>query len=204
MGALGETRAERDWEYWSRYSLSAPLYSNIVTLVVKPEWRMRGDMADTYLIKPEFGVVLRVTSLIDITPHYVWQKSRTPGGWDYSDLSYLDATLKVPLSADGKLKLIERLRHEYNWDKATTTWRNALRLGQPLKLGAWTVAPFVEDEVFYSEESDRWNRNWASAGAALAVGKQVDVVLSYLLDAKRTEDDWTYANVLVTSFAARF
>jgi hypothetical protein len=63
---------------------------------------------------------------------------------------------------------------------------------------------FVEEEVFFSQQSDQLRESWTSAGVVVPIGKHIDLGVSYLLDLRRPTDDWTYANVLVTSVGLRF
>lgn len=66
------------------------------------------------------------------------------------------------------------------------------------------ISPFIEDEIFYDTEQDKLNENWASAGISLALNKYANIGISYLLDTKKKGDDWSYANVLVTSVSLKF
>src|SRR3972149_8688711 len=190
--------AERDWEYWSRYSFEAPITKEI-SYVIKPEWRIKNDMKDEYLFKLEQAVAFKLTEFLEIAPYYVWQENKTAKGRDRSDLFYFDVTGKMPLKEFFDLKIVDRLRYQYNFDKELTVWRNSIRLTRTFKAGKYELSPFIEDEIFYDTKLDEINENWASAGISLILNKNANIGVFYLLDAKRKGDDWSYANVLVTS-----
>jgi hypothetical protein len=195
--------ADRDWEYWSRYSAEVPITKE-VSYVIKPEWRMKNDMSYRYLFKLEQAINFKLGKYLEIAPYYVWQENKTAKGPDRTNLSYLDLTGKIPLKEFFDMKIIDRLRWQYNYDKGLTTWRNFSRLTKVYKIGKFELSPFVEDEIFYDAKLERFNENWASAGASFMVGKNINVGVSYLLDTKKKDNDWSYANVLVTSASLKF
>ena len=195
--------AERDWEYWSRYSFEAPLNKQ-VSYFIKPEWRFKKDMSYQYLFKLEQAIAFKLNKYLELAPYYVWQENKTSIGYDRSDLFYFDVTGKMPLKEIFDLKIIDRLRYQYNFDKALTVWRNSTRLTKAFKVGKFELSPFIEDEIFYDTKQDIFNENWVSAGVSFALNKYSNIGISYLLDTKKKGDDWNYANVLVTSFSLKF
>jgi hypothetical protein len=203
LGMMEYAFAERDWEYWSRYSFEAPITKKI-SYVIKPEWRIKNDMSYRYLFKLEQAINFKLGDYFEIAPYYVWQENKTSKGADRSNLSYLDLTGKVPLKEVFDVKIINRLRWQYNYDKGLTTWRNSTRLTKAFKVGKFELSPFIEDEIFYDTKLDKLNENWASAGASLALNKHLNVSVAYLLDTKKKGNDWNYANVLVTSMSLKF
>lgn len=202
--SLAETAvAKRDWEYWSRSSFEAPINKQI-SYLIKPEWRMKNNMSYRYLFKLEQAINFKIGKYFEIAPYYVYQEAKSSGNVDRSDLVYLDGTAKVPLEKLFGLKIIDRLRYQYNFDKALTVWRNSTRLTKAFKFGKFELSPFIEDEVFYDTKLDKLNENWASAGIAFALNKYLNISVSYLLDSKKKGSDWAYANVLVTSLSIKF
>ncbi len=195
--------AERDWEYWSRYSFEAPLNKEI-SYLIKPEWRIKDDMTDKYLFKFEQAIAFKINKFLEIAPYYVWQETKTKGNYDRSDLTYLDLTGKIPLKNIFDLKIIDRLRYQYNFDKELTVFRNSTRLTRSFKIKNFEFLPFIEDEIFYDTKLDKLNENWASAGVSFVLNKCTNIGISYLLDTKKKGNDWTYANVLVTSLSLKF
>ena len=113
--------AERDWEYWSRYSFEAPITKEI-NYLIKPEWRIKDDITYRYLFKLEQAIAFKLNKFLEIAPYYVWQEAKSLGKVDRSDLAYLDLTGKIPLKKIFELKIIDRLRYQYNFDKELTVW----------------------------------------------------------------------------------
>ncbi len=195
--------AERDWEYWSRYSLETPINKEI-SYLIKPEWKIKNDMRDNYLFKLEQAIAFKLNKFLEVAPYYVWQEKKSSGNYDRSDLAYLDITGKMPFKKFFELKVLDRLRYQYNFDTNITTWRNSTRLTKAFKLAKFEIFPFVEDEIFYDTKLDTFNENWASAGLSLSLNKYANIGISYLLDTKKKGDDWSYTNVLVTSLSLKF
>lgn len=195
--------AERDWEYWSRYSAAVPITKE-VSYQIKPEWRIRDDMSYRYLFKIEQAISFKIGRYFELAPYYVWQENKTGKITDRSNLSYIDGTVKIPLKEIFDTRIIDRLRWQYNYDKGLTTWRNSARLAKAVKLGKLELVPFVEDEIFYDAKIGRFTENWASAGLSLVLNRYLDVSVSYLLDTKKKGGDWSYANVLVTAASLKF
>ena len=165
---------------------------------------MRDDMSYRYLFKLEQAINFKLGSYFEIAPYYVWQENKTTKGFDRSNLSYLDLTGKIPLKEFFNIKMIDRLRWQYNYNKGLTTWRNSTRLTKAFKIGKFEFSPFIEDEIFYDTKLDKLNENWASAGLLFTLNKNSNIGVSYLLDTKKKGNDWAYTNVLITSFSLKF
>lgn len=203
LNMAGYAFAKRDWEYWSRYSLEAPVTKQI-SYLIKPEWRIKDDMTDEYLFKLEQAVAFKIGKFLEIAPYYVWQEAKSSGKADRSDLAYFDTTAKIPLRNFFDLKIIDRFRYQYNFDKKLTVFRNSARFIRSFKIKSFELSPFIEDEVFYDTKLDTFNENWASAGIFLALNKNSNIGVSYLLDTKKKDNDWSHANVLITSLSVKF
>ena len=203
LGITGSAFAARDWEYWSRYSFEAPI-TKTISYVIKPEWRMKNDMSYRYLFKLEQAINFKIGKYFELAPYYVYQETTSSGNVDRSDLVYLDGTAKVPLEKIFNLKIIDRLRYQYNFDKALTIWRNSTRFTKSFKIKSFELLPFIEDEIFYDTKLDRFNENWASVGISLVLSKYLNVSVAYLLDTKKKGNDWKYSNVLMTSMSLKF
>lgn len=203
LNVAGYAFAERDWEHWSRYSFEAPITKKI-SYLIKPEWRIKNDMSYRYLFKLEQAVNFKIGKYFEVAPYYVYQEAKSSGNVDRSDLAYFDSTAKIPLEKLFNLKIIDRLRYQYNFDKELTIWRNSTRFARSFKIKSFELLPFIEDEIFYDTKLDKLNENWTSAGISLVLNKYVNISIAYLLDAKKKGNDWSYANVLVTSCSFKF
>jgi hypothetical protein len=203
LGITEYAFAERDWEYWSRYSFEVPI-TKTISYLIKPEWRIKNDMSYRYLFKLEQAINFKIGKYFELAPYYVYQEASSGGNVDRSDLVYLDGTAKVPLGKLFDLKIIDRLRYQYNFDKELTIWRNSTRLTKSFKIKSFELLPFIEDEIFYDTKLDKLNENWASAGISLILNKYANISIAYLVDTKKKGNDWNYTNVLVTSFSLKF
>ena len=63
--------ADRDWEYWSRYSFDVSITKQI-SYLVKPEWRIKDDMTDKYLFKLEQAIAFQINKYVDTHGHSPW------------------------------------------------------------------------------------------------------------------------------------
>jgi hypothetical protein len=195
--------ADRDWEYWSQETFSFPINEKITYLII-PEWRFKEDMRNAYLFKLETAPVFKVNDYLEVAPYYVYQEKKSAGVWDRSDLAYFDTTLKLALKQFWNIKLSNRLRYQYDFDKAKTTLRNSLRVSKPLKISKKEITPYFSEEPFYNAKLERITEHRAAAGLSYNLTKNTAVSLSYMLNSKKGASKWNYTNVLVSNINVRF
>lgn len=203
FGALDSSFADRDWEHWTQGNISIPI-NKLVRFVVIPEWRFKNDMNNMYQFKLETGTSFKINEHIDITPYYVYQDKKVGNIWDRSDLMYMDGTLKLPLKSLFDIKLSNRLRYQYDFDKVKTTIRNLLKISKGFKVGKQEIAPYVSEEPFYDCKSNRVVEHRSTVGLSYSFSKDISVALGYMLNSKRGKSKWTYANVLVSNLNIKF
>ncbi|MFC1454181.1 DUF2490 domain-containing protein [Verrucomicrobiota bacterium] len=204
MLTAGRSPAAGDWRYYSRYGLSVPLKTNAIALLVRQELRFRNGMGELYLVKPKFGLAFKLSRYFKITPYYVYRDAKTDAGWNNTDISYLDGTLNLMFRRLYNLKMVNRLRNEYDWDKKTMFWRNSLRLTRAIAVRRINISPFIEEEIFYKRETGQFIKNRASIGLAISMRKYLSFSAAYMLETDRTTDGWANSNVLVSSLNLRF
>ncbi|MDD5005493.1 MAG: DUF2490 domain-containing protein [Candidatus Omnitrophica bacterium] len=195
--------AQRDWEYWTQESFSIPIKEGI-NLLVLPEWKFKDDMHDIYQFKLENGISFKVNDYFDITPYYVYQEKKSRNMWDRSDLVYLDGTFKVPLKNFFNLKFSNRLRYQYDFDKAKTTWRNTVKISKALKAGKLDVEPYFSEEPFYDAKLNRITEHRTTVGINCPISKNISLAVGYMLDSKKGGAKWSYANVLASNLNIKF
>ncbi|MBI4706671.1 MAG: DUF2490 domain-containing protein [Candidatus Omnitrophica bacterium] len=196
--------AARDWEYWNQETFTYEI-TDKVSFVVIPEWRFKNDMSYNYLFKLETGVSFKINKFWEITPYYVHQDKNTGALWDGSEISYLDNTFKFSFEKFSNIKLSNRLRFQYDYDKAKTIFRNSLRLYKGFKiLGTQEIGPFISEEPFYDCKLDRITEHRSTVGISYALNKNISFNIGYMLNSKKPADKWTYANVLVSNISFRF
>lgn len=197
------TFAERDWEYWSQNSISVDLNKKL-SFVVLPEWRFRDDMSKFYLFKIETAPVFKINDYLEIAPYYVYQEKKTGNLWDGSSLFYSDTVFKIPLKKFFDLKISNRVRYQYDFDKDKTTWRNSLKISKNIKIFKFDIAPYISEEPFYDARLDRIVEHRTSSGISFNFSKYISFGIGYMLNSKKSTTKWTYANVLVTSLSLKF
>lgn len=195
--------AERDWEYWSQSSVSVPLNEK-VNFLIMPEWRFKNDMHNVFLFKLENGLSFKINKYWDITPYYVYQQKKSSGIWDKSDIGYLDATFKTSLENLFNLKLANRFRYQYDFDKEKTILRNSLKISKTVKIGKLELAPYISEEPFYDAKLGMFNEHRASVGVGYNFSKNVSLSAGYLLNPKKSTGKWRYTNVLITNCNIKF
>jgi len=198
--------AGRDWEYWNQEQLTI-LATKRISFIFNSEWRFNKDMHDNYLFKQENGVSFKITDWFDFIPYYVYQRKKGTGAnnwWDGSDIMYLDEVFKLTLDKLFNIKVNDRFRYQYDFDKAKTILRNSLRLSRDFPLTKkFTISPFISEEPFYDGKLDRITEHRSSSGLSLAFGKNISLDIGYMLNSKKAKK-WTYANVLVSNLKIKF
>lgn len=199
----GLSYAERDWEYWSQESFSYALNKK-VSLLILPEWRFKNDMHDSYLFKLENGIAFKVNEYFEIIPYYVYQEKKSSNMWDSSNLAYLDEVIKIPLKEFFDLKISDRFRYQYDFDKGKAVLRNSLRISRVFPIAKLELVPYLMEEPFYDTKLDRITEHRSTAGILCNVTKNISFGLGYMLNSKKAVSKWTYANVLVSNLNIKF
>jgi hypothetical protein len=195
--------AERDWEYWSQGCLSIPLKEK-VNILILPEWRFKNDMRHLYLFKLENGINFKINEYLDITPYYVYQEKKSSGNWDKSDLTYLDATVRLSFKNFFDLKFSNRFRYQYDFDKGKTTLRNSVKVSKTIKIGKVEIMSYVSEEPFYDSKLDMFTEHRTAVGVGYNLSKDISISTGYMLDSKKGSNKWNYTNVLLSNLNIRF
>lgn len=203
LAACTQGFADRDWEYWSQESISIPVSKKINWLIL-PEWRFKEDMHNVYLFKLETAPSFTINKYLEIAPYYVYQEKKSGAIWDRSDLMYFDTTIKLPLEGLFDIKVSDRVRYQYDFDKAKTTLRNSLKISKAIKLGKFEISPYLSEEPFYDAKQDRITEHRTCAGLTYTLSKNASIGAGYMVNSKKGRNDWAYTNVLVTNLNIKF
>ncbi|MBU1124931.1 MAG: DUF2490 domain-containing protein [Candidatus Omnitrophica bacterium] len=203
FGIISSVLAERDWEYWSQESVSLTLSKRINYLVMS-EWRFKDDMQHNYLFKMETGPSIKVNDYFDVALIYAYQEKKSGNMWDRSDYSYLDFTGKYIFKELGDIKLSNRFRYQYDYDKGKAILRHSFKLSKGFHLGKYELLPYFSEEPFYDTKKDRITEHRSAAGIGISFFRNVSVGLGYMFNSKRGTNKWTYANVFISNVTIKF
>jgi len=195
--------AQRDWEYWSCENFAIPI-DKTISYLINTEWRFNNDMDYNYLFKVETGPSFKINNYLEIAPYYVYQEKQSKNMWDRSDLVYLDASLKSALVESLDIKFSNRFRYQYDFDKAKTILRDAIKISKGFKIGRQEIAPYFSEEPFYDAKLARITEHRTTAGMTYAFTKNISLGIGYMLNSKKGTSKWTYANVLMSNLNIRF
>lgn len=189
--------ADRNWEYWSKYSFEIA-DSKKIGLSVQLELKLKGSFDEYYYSKTYFGLFYKLNELVKIKGYYAYKTKRTESGWKKTDLFYLDPILKLNFE---DIDLSNRFRFEYDSDKKELVYRNRLKLGRSLYR---STTFFIKEEPFYSFQSGLFEENRFSVGSSVRVLKGARFSVEYMLVSKKVDPGWQTANVLLTSLSLLF
>jgi hypothetical protein len=195
--------AKRDWEYWTNETFTIPINKKITYLII-PEWRFKNDMHNEYNFKLETGPSFKINEYLEITPYYVYQEKKSLGKMDRSDLAYLDETVRIPLKKLFNLKLSNRFRYQYDFDKGKAILRNVFKLSKSFKVAKLEITPYICEEPFYDARLDRITEHRTISGLTFALTKNTSFGLGYMYNAKWGTKKWVYANVLLSNLNIKF
>jgi hypothetical protein len=198
--------AQRDWEYWNQEQATVPVTKRI-SLIFNSEWRFKADMHDMYQFKQENGISFKITNWFDFAPYYVFQRKKGNFDWDGSDLMYLDEVFKFTLKKIFHLKVNNRFRYQYDFDKRKTVLRNTLRLSRDFPLiKHLSVWPFISEEPFYDCKINRINEHRSTVGFGLTIYKNITASIGYMINSKKPggKAKWSYVNALISNLSITF
>lgn len=187
----------RDWQYWSKYSFKIACCEKI-GFALEPEFRFKNNVEQYYYSKTYFGLFYSLNKLIKIEAYYAYKAKKDNTVWRGTDLLYLDPTLKFNLRG---IDLNTRFRLEYDFDKKELVYRNRLRFEKKVYK---SIAPFIQEEAFYSFLSHKLEENRLSLGFSLKVLEKTSLSGEYMLNSKKANSLWQKANVILTKLSFLF
>ncbi|MFH1335595.1 MAG: DUF2490 domain-containing protein [Candidatus Zixiibacteriota bacterium] len=197
LKSQGSIYAAPDWEYWSKYALEIAL-NRKVSFSLEPQFKFKNNFKEYYYSKTYLGLSYKLSKFITVKGYYAYKTKKGRTNWKGSDLIYLDPTLKLNLNY---VKLGNRFRLEYDLDKEELVYRNRLKMEKDLNN---IIAPFIQEEIFYSFLSHRFEENRFSVGSSVKVTPKVNLSGEYMLNSKKDDSMWRTANVLVTTLSFLF
>lgn len=203
---IQQSAFSKDWELWTQDLFSVPLNKRI-TYNILPEWRFKNDMDYNYLFKMETGPSFKINNNFDLALWYVYVEKQSVGIWDRSDLTYFDVNAKTALKNLFDLKISNRLRYQYDFDKANSTVRNSLRFLKGFNAAKiLEIAPYLSEEPFYDCKINRIVEHRSTTGFIFTFFKNYSLNFGYMFNSKKQAgaSKWRYTNVLITNANIRF
>lgn len=193
-----------DWEYWCESRANANLIPKL-KLGVEQKFRFRNDMSDYYFEQTNVGIWWEAHKFLELGTFYGHTEQQSVSGiWRSEERWTLEATLKAKL---GPFVFKDRNRFEERWLEVggeQQRYRNSFRVEFPRKVHAWTITPFVYDELFYDFVAGEMNRNRLAVGVAATISKNLLVEVYYILQDDKAGGDWQGRNVLASQIKLTF
>ena len=193
--------ADRDTEYWSQAQISGAVGGG-VTFTSTVALRHDDDAGRHYYTRMESGLAWAVSTHVAVGVEYAHLNTRSGDRWALECRPSLSLTLKGSL---GALSVSDRSRFErrIKEEASSTRYRNRLTLSGP-KVTALGLRPYAEGEIFYDLTGERLEKRRVSGGVAVALRRPLAVTLYYMLEGRKSGDEWTDVDVLGTTFTYSF
>ena len=195
--------ARDDWEYWSLYEVETTLLEKL-DLKVKPEIRFQDDFGNFWYATATTTLLWKPEKFLEIGPGYKYAYEERSNGKNIDENRiFLETTLKTSVD---KWKFSNRHRFERRdvSGKEAFRWRTQVKISHPVALGAFDIAPFASEEVFWDAKKDEFNQNRVTLGISRKLSKVTTLDLFYLLRSDRTGTDWNERHVLGTELKLSF
>jgi len=190
-----------DGEYWSSYKVSVKLGKRW-KLNLFEQFRMKHEMGNFYTYVQYVGPSFKVSDNFDIA---IWHKlvsSKKNQEWKESHRFDIDGTIKLEL---GEVKLSDRSRFERNPVKSSWLYRNRLKFATDIEFFKKKFTPFISNEIFYDmDPKPGYHENRGSVGVSTDFIWGTKLTVYYMARTKKSQGDWTNANVLGTTVAVSF
>ena len=100
----------------------------------------------------------------------------------------------------GNFKWSDRLRVAYKIvnGKEKFQYRNKIKVAKPIMIFSQKLTVFVDEELFYNDDVDRYNENRFSVGFSKKINDHITTALYYRYRAIKGVNDWSGANIIGT------
>lgn len=202
--------ARDDFQSWNTVEMSKRLNESwdIFTFV---NFRLRGDAGELFYHEYRQGIRWQPSPYLRLGLNYLFARNESSGKPLEEHRGELDITpqarlgsMKLSMRGRIELRTIEGSAGEQEW-----RFRVMPKVAYPVRLGGYTVTPYVADDLFYDSTRDAWNQNRVYLGVALPVrgplGADPTVSVYYMLQSQRSvRDDWSSNHIVGTKLSVRF
>ncbi len=193
--------AENDWEYWSHYEVGGSINEDL-DFRVKPELRYDDNFSNHYYTHFDIGLDWKVKDWFILSPYYRHVNEKKKGDWKVEYRPHLNAIFKwklLGLSFDDRNRLEYRIKE----DKEFFRYINKLTVKLP-KVTQLKIQPYIAEEPFYDFDANELNKNRVYAGVNFKVVKNLKGGLYYILESRKSKEDWTNVGILASSLSYSF
>ncbi|MFH1415640.1 MAG: DUF2490 domain-containing protein [Elusimicrobiota bacterium] len=187
-------------EYWAKFDLQIKI-NNKVSFSVKPQSRLNDNMSRYYYNRNDIGFILNISNYLDLNAYYTDKRKKSGNIWYSENLTCMDAEFKWKIQ---KFNFSCRNRLEYSVDNKSSVFRSRIKLKRKLHVAGYSIAPYFEEEIFYNFETKNIKENRVSLGLSKNIYKPIGLEVFYLLDSKKSTDNWNNINIFGTNLKLNF
>jgi len=194
--------ASEDSQTWNSIALSGNITKNL-KLKIGEEYRHGDNMTTLYYQHTDFGFSYKVLPWLSTGVNYRniyevkhnWMHEKRP----QFNLAF---TYKI---ANVKLKDRSRLEYRIRSKKDSVfRYRNAFTISYKIKFTAFSLSPYLADEIFYDIDENELNRNRIYAGFSISLYKHFSIRLSYVRQADKKNNIWYNKNAMALNLGYKF
>jgi len=202
MALVSTARASDDWQYWNQLALKHE-FNDRVALDIASEQKWYTDSSDFFLYSVLVVPTVSLAENVSLGAGYRLERREEQDEWMTENRFLLPLTVGWTVKP-WMFQMRNQLEYrdlENNQDRWRIRERIALR--RPVRIGQFTVIPFVSEEVFYDFTVRQMNQNRLAAGLSVPWGKHMTLTIFYMNKADR-DGDWSTTNVLGTEVTFKF
>jgi len=185
-------------ESWNTITIKHKLNDQF-TYILNGTERIRDNAGEHEYWELRTGFSYDASDYWSFAVYYLHGESKnTANKWIDENRFESDAVYKWNL---GEFKWSNRLRYAYknvngiDWSQ----YRNKIKVVKPTSVFNQPMAAFVDNEMFYNDNVDRYNENRAKFGLSKKINDNVSGTLYYMYRANKGVNDWSGVNVVGTA-----
>ncbi len=191
--SIGFSWASDDWELWAGNTIKVKINDKI-SLNFLEEFRINDNMSTFYTYVLYSGVYVKLNKYIDVAGWYKFVESKKANHWEDSHRYDIDAILKYDMAG---FKLSNRSRFEHNLTKSSFLHRDRIKVARSFEIFGRKYTPYVSNEFFLDIDPDwGYHENRLSSGISTGFFFNTKLTVYYMARAKKSNDNWTNANII--------
>jgi len=187
-----------DTQSWNTLTIKYKLNDQF-TFILNGTERIRDNVGEHEYWELRTGTSYKASDHWAFAVYYLHGESKNPANrWIDENRFESDVIYKWSW---GEFKLSDRLRYAYkdvkdlNWSQ----YRNKIKVAKPISVFNQPLTAYADNEMFYSDNVDRYNENRASLGFSKKINDNVSGALYYMYRANKGANDWSGVSIIGTS-----